>query len=132
MSTKTRRSYTETFKEEAVCLVRESGQPVTHVARDLGIADHRLYRWRAEQQHAEGQGQTRNRHGPNRRNSSGCDVLREGVAMRYRVIQEHDRRYPIRCCAGPYPSRQRAIMHGVYGQRVPGRCRAGRPSQPSG
>ncbi len=40
MSTKTRRSYTETFKEEAVRLVRESGQPVTHVARDLGIADH--------------------------------------------------------------------------------------------
>jgi transposase len=39
--------------------VRESGQPVTHVARDLGIADHLLYRWRAEQQHAEGQGQTR-------------------------------------------------------------------------
>jgi transposase len=59
MSTKTRRSYTETFKEEAVRLVRESGQPVPHVARDLGIADHLLYRWRAEQQHAEGQGQTR-------------------------------------------------------------------------
>lgn len=39
MSTKTQRSYTEAFKEEAVRLVRESGQPVTHVARDLGIAD---------------------------------------------------------------------------------------------
>jgi transposase len=59
MNTKTRRSYTETFKEEAVRLVRESGHPVTHVARDLGIADHLLYRWRAEQQHVEGQGQTR-------------------------------------------------------------------------
>jgi transposase len=59
MSTKTRRSYTETFKEEAVRLVRESGQPVTHVARDLGIADHLLYRWRAEQQQAEGRGQSR-------------------------------------------------------------------------
>lgn len=30
MSTKTQRSYAEMFKEEAVRLVRESGQPVTH------------------------------------------------------------------------------------------------------
>jgi len=59
MSTKTRRSYTEAFKEEAVRLVRESGHPVAQVARDLGIADHLLYRWRAEQQQAEGRGQTR-------------------------------------------------------------------------
>ncbi len=59
MITKTRRSYTEAFKEEAVRLVRESGHPVAQVARDLGIADHLLYRWRAEQQQAEGCGQTR-------------------------------------------------------------------------
>ncbi|MBH0210011.1 MAG: IS3 family transposase [Nitrospira sp.] len=114
MSTKTRRSYTETFKEEAVRLVRESGQPVTHVARDLGIADHLLYRWRAEQQHAEGQGQTRQSARAEqaelvrlRRENAvlkqerdflkrAAAFLREGVAMRYRVIQEHDRRYPIR------------------------------------
>jgi len=49
MSTKTRRSYPETFKAETVRLVRESGYPVAQVARDLGIADHLLYRWRAEQ-----------------------------------------------------------------------------------
>ena len=59
MSTKTRRSYTETFKEEAVRLVRESGQPVAQVARNLGIDDHLRYRWRAEQQPAEGRGQPR-------------------------------------------------------------------------
>lgn len=59
MSTKIRRSYTETFKEEAVRLVRGSGHPVAQVARDLGIADYLLYRWRAEQQQAEGRGQTR-------------------------------------------------------------------------
>jgi transposase len=59
MNTKPRRSYTEAFKEEAVRLVRESGHPVAQVARDLGIADHLLYRWRAEQQLAEGRGQTR-------------------------------------------------------------------------
>ena len=59
MSTKTRRSYTEAFKEEAVRLVRDSGHPVAQVARDLGVADHLLYRWRAEQHQAEGRGQTR-------------------------------------------------------------------------
>ena len=59
MSIKTRRQYTEDFKAEAVRLVRESGQPVAQVARNLGIADHLLYRWRAEQQQAESQGHTR-------------------------------------------------------------------------
>ncbi|MBK9309001.1 MAG: transposase [Nitrospira sp.] len=46
MSTKTRRQYTEEFKTEAVRLVRDSARPVAQVARDLGIADHLLYRWR--------------------------------------------------------------------------------------
>ena len=50
MSTKTRRQYTEEFKAEAVRLVRDSAKPVAQVARELGIADHLLYRWRAEQQ----------------------------------------------------------------------------------
>jgi transposase len=59
MSTKTRRQYAEEFKTEAVRLVRDSARPVAQVARDLGIADHLLYRWRAEQQQAESQGHTR-------------------------------------------------------------------------
>lgn len=60
MSTKIRRSYTETFQEEAVRLLRGLEQPVPHVAWDLGIAEHLLYRCRAEQQHAGGgQGETR-------------------------------------------------------------------------
>ena len=59
MSTKTRRQYTEEFKTEAVRLVRDSARPVAQVARDLGIADHLLSRWRAEQQQAESQGHTR-------------------------------------------------------------------------
>jgi transposase len=49
MITKARRRYTDAFKAEAVRLVRDSAQPVAQVARDLGIADHLLYRWRAEQ-----------------------------------------------------------------------------------
>lgn len=59
MSPTTRRQYTEAFKAEAVRLVRDSARPVAQVARDLGIADHLLYRWRAEQQQAESQGHTR-------------------------------------------------------------------------
>jgi len=59
MTTTTRRRYTEEFKAEAVRLVRDSAQPVAQVARNLGIADHLLYRWRAEQHQAESQGHTR-------------------------------------------------------------------------
>ena len=58
MTTKTRRQYTDEFKAEAVRLVRDSARPVAQVARDLGIADHLLYRWRAEQHQAEHQGHT--------------------------------------------------------------------------
>ena len=56
MATSTRRQFTDAFQSEAVRLTRESGQPV---ARELGIADILLYRWRGEQRHVESQGQTR-------------------------------------------------------------------------
>lgn len=59
MPTKTRRRYTDEFKEEAVRLVRDSAQPVARVAQNLGIADHLLYRWRAEQHQADAQGHSR-------------------------------------------------------------------------
>jgi len=59
MTTKTRRQYTDEFKTEAVRLVRDSARPVAQVARDLGIADHLLYRWRVEQRQADSQGHTR-------------------------------------------------------------------------
>ena len=59
MHTKTRRRYTEDFKHEAVRLVRESGQPVAQVARNLGIPENLLYRWRAQHRQAESQGTTR-------------------------------------------------------------------------
>jgi len=59
MSPKTRRQYTEHFKHEAVRLVRESAQPVEQVARDVGIPENLLYRWRAQHRQAESQGTTR-------------------------------------------------------------------------
>ena len=54
-----RRQFTDAFKFEAVRLSRKSGRPVAQVARELGISDNVLYRWRAEEQQVESQGRTR-------------------------------------------------------------------------
>lgn len=40
------RKYTEEFKREAVRLMETSGKPIAELARDLGINDNNLYRWR--------------------------------------------------------------------------------------
>ncbi len=55
----TRRQFADAFKSEAVRLTRESGRPVAQVARELGVSDNVLYRWRSEQQQGESQGRTR-------------------------------------------------------------------------
>ena len=59
MATLTRRRFTDAFKSEAVRLTRESGRPVAPVARELGISDTVLYRWRNEERQVESQGRTR-------------------------------------------------------------------------
>lgn len=58
MSVSTRRRYTEEFKREAVRLMRESFYPVAQVARDLGIPENVLYRWRVQHQQVETHGTT--------------------------------------------------------------------------
>ena len=55
----TRRQFTDAFKSKAVRLTRESGRPVAQVARELGISDNVLYRWRIEERQVEFQGRTR-------------------------------------------------------------------------
>lgn len=42
----TRRKYSEEFKREVVQLMATSGKPVADIARDLGMNDNNLYRWR--------------------------------------------------------------------------------------
>lgn len=42
-----RRTYTEAFKRETVRLMETSGKGVAELARDLGINDNNLYRWRS-------------------------------------------------------------------------------------
>lgn len=41
-----RRNFTKEFKLEAVRLVRDSGKPLTQVARELGIQRDLLYGWK--------------------------------------------------------------------------------------
>ncbi len=43
-----RKTYTKAFKIEAVRLLEESGKPAAELARELGIARNRLYKWQAQ------------------------------------------------------------------------------------
>lgn len=54
-----RRRYTDEFKSEAVRLMRQSGNTVAQVARNLGISDNVLYRWVSEERDTESRGATR-------------------------------------------------------------------------
>jgi transposase len=40
-----KRSFTKEFKEDAVRLLRSSGRPCAHVAKDLGISEGSLRTW---------------------------------------------------------------------------------------
>jgi transposase len=43
-----RRQFSLEFKEEAVRLLTESGRPLTHVARELGLRPKQLREWRQQ------------------------------------------------------------------------------------
>ena len=43
---KKRRQYTKEFKTEAVRLIVEEGRRISEVARELGIAENLLHRWK--------------------------------------------------------------------------------------
>ena len=43
-----RRQYSSEFKREAVCLVTEGGLSMAQVARDLGLNDNMVSRWKKE------------------------------------------------------------------------------------
>jgi transposase len=48
MAEKKRKRYDRAFKVEAVRLVREEGRSVASVARDLGIGENLLHRWKQQ------------------------------------------------------------------------------------
>jgi transposase len=54
-----RRRFTEEYKAEAVRMWRESGRPVTQVARELGLTPSALDRWAKQHKKAEALGTTR-------------------------------------------------------------------------
>jgi transposase len=51
----TRRRFDPEFRAGAVRIVKETGKPVAHIARDLGINEYTLYNWVQMDWHATGQ-----------------------------------------------------------------------------
>jgi transposase len=43
-----RRSFTPEFKQEAVRLLGDSGRPISHIARELGVRPDQLRHWKQE------------------------------------------------------------------------------------
>lgn len=43
-----RRTFTKTFKAEAVRLLEQSGKPAAELARELGVPRNRLYKWQTQ------------------------------------------------------------------------------------
>ena len=50
---KQRRQYTKEFKIEAVRLIIEEGRPISEVARELGIGENLLHRWKKKYEEGE-------------------------------------------------------------------------------
>jgi transposase len=53
-----RKKYTPEFREQAARLVIETGQPIAHVAAEIGIGEQLLGRWARVAQHRAGGGDT--------------------------------------------------------------------------
>jgi transposase len=53
MTQRTRRSFTEDFKREAVRLTQTSGRTISQVAEDIGIGLSTLTRWKHKYQEAD-------------------------------------------------------------------------------
>ena len=45
MSARKRRNYTPAYRREAARLVIDTGRPIAHVAREIGIGEQLLGRW---------------------------------------------------------------------------------------
>jgi transposase len=85
-----RRRFDEDFKRGAVRLVRETGEPIAKVARDLGINEGTLGNWCARERRAEGGSGKLNEdertelarlRKENAELQMRCDVLRRSAAL---------------------------------------------------
>ncbi len=90
MATKTRRSFTDEFKREAVSLLEASGRPLTQMAVELGIQPSMLRNWRdgrggtahRSQRLARGGLRTRRRPGKPRSAAEGVGSRRNWLGRR--------------------------------------------------
>lgn len=74
-----RRSFTKEFKVEAVRLLIEGGGSVAQIARDLGIRDTMLGRWKQElAQSPTGASRVTGKDVPTRRSCANCDERMPG------------------------------------------------------
>ena len=90
---KKRRQYTKEFKIEAVRLIVEEGRPISEVARELGIGENLLHRWKKKYEEGEidpfpGQGrlspedeELRRLRRENERLRMERDILKKAVAI---------------------------------------------------
>ena len=56
---KSRNQYSDEYKSEAVRLLKDSGKPVSQIARELGVNANMLHRWAREERAAGVAGNTR-------------------------------------------------------------------------
>ncbi|MCA2239299.1 transposase [Mycobacterium avium] len=54
-----RKKYTPEFREQAACLVIETGRPIAHVAAEIGVGEQLLGRWVRLAREAADDGDTR-------------------------------------------------------------------------
>ena len=90
---KKRRQYTKEFKIEAVRLIVEEGRPISEVARELGIGENLLHRWKKKSEEGKidpfpGQGrlspedeELRRLRRENERLRMERDILKKAVAI---------------------------------------------------
>jgi transposase len=86
---KARRKFDEDFKQRAVRLVRETGEPIAQVARELGVNEGTLGNWCAQERRRHGEGavteserdELRRLRKENAELRMRCDVLKRSAAL---------------------------------------------------
>ncbi|MFF3669448.1 transposase [Microtetraspora malaysiensis] len=97
MAGSTRRRFDPEFRAGAVRIVKETGKPVSHVARDLGINEYTLHNWVQMDRHANGQAGG---------NGGGGGTLKESESEELARRFSHWERIPAspsRCAPVPTP-----------------------------
>ncbi|MCC5578217.1 transposase [Microtetraspora sp. AC03309] len=90
MAGTTRRRFDPEFRAGAVRIVKETGKPVSHVARDLGINEYTLHNWVQMDRHANGQAGGNNGGGGTLKESENEELARLR-REKAELVKEHAR-----------------------------------------